>query len=463
MPSVDWLTRAEETYCSQGDTAAKRSKKIIIHRSKGCFVESIEGISYLDMQMFNGAANFGYANPDHTRAICSKIESFPGVGSEFQNPDRITLSSQICQSIKERFGLKGRVHFSVGGAQAIEDAMKIVMTSTGRRLVFAYEGGYHGRTIAASAISSSYRYRRRFTSEGRAHFLPYPYCFRCPYDKHPETCNYYCVAQVERLFQNEFHGFVDPESEQCEYGAVVVEPVLGRGGYVVPPKDYFRKLKTVLEKHKILLIADEIQMGFYRTGKLWSIENFGVAPDILVFGKAASNGVVPLSGLWAREELIDPKRWTPSSSHATFAGNPVSMAAGIATFNLIEQPALRKRIARLSEMFSQYFKRLQKNRPYIARVDCLGLALGVELCLPGSTKPFPELANTIRETALTQPVPNLEPGKMVGMILTVGGYYNNVLMLSPSLLMSDDEFTLFSKLFEHYINLAMDTITPGAH
>jgi 4-aminobutyrate aminotransferase / (S)-3-amino-2-methylpropionate transaminase / 5-aminovalerate transaminase len=184
--------------------------------------------------------------------------------------------------------------------------------SNGKILMFAFEGGYHGRTLGASAITSSYRYRRRYGHFGdRAQFIPFPYCFRCPYGKKPDDCGLYCVDQFARLFDTEYCGVWDSKERAAEYAAFYVESIQGTGGYVIPPPGYFEKLKRILEARKILLVDDEIQMGFFRAGRFWSIENFNVKPDVIVFGKAITNGLNPLAGVWAREKLINPEVFPP--------------------------------------------------------------------------------------------------------------------------------------------------------
>lgn len=450
------LIELEGTYCSQGDTSGKRKHKKYFVRAEGSFLFDSEGKRYLDFQMFNSAANFGYQNPLHIAAAERQLHTLPGLASEFMHAERIELSYEIASRIEARFGVKGRVHFSVGGAQAIEDALKLVANYTGSRDVFAFEGSYHGRTIAASAISSSYRYRRRFGHTGRANFVPFPYCFRCPWGKSFPTCNYHCVEQFKRLFASEYHGVYDPATRQAEFRAFFLEPVLGRGGYVVPPPDYFRRLKQILTEYGILFVVDEIQMGFFRTGKLWAIENFDVIPDILVFGKAISNGLSPLAGIWAREELIAPDIWPPGTSHATFAAHPLSTAAGLATFELIDREDFERTIADRSERLRMILNDANARFAVFGRIDVLGLAAGLEICYPGSTEPAPHLARQISETALTESFRLHD--RDYGLILTTGGYHNHVLMLSPSVLISHEELDLFGKLFDHFVRLALETV-----
>src|SRR5207253_3611464 len=253
--------------------------------------------------------------------------------------EKIELSALIARDAEAKFGHKGRVHFNVGGAQAIEDSLKLVRNACGgKSLMFAFEGGYHGRTLGATAITSSYRYRRRYGHFGeRAQFLPFPYHFRGPRGMSKEEYGSYCVKQFARLFESEYNGVWDPKAGQAEFAAFYVEPIQGTGGYVIPPKSFFIELKQVLDQHGILLVVDEIQMGFYRTGKLFSIEHFGVRPDVIVFGKALTNGLNPLAGIWAREALINPEVFPAGSTHSTFNANPLGTAVALEAMKMMAE------------------------------------------------------------------------------------------------------------------------------
>lgn len=450
----DEIARLEQLYCSQGDNSGKRPKKKFFNRGLGSFLFDAAGTHYLDFQMTNSASNFGHQNETHLRAMEGQLRTLPSLASEFMHEGRVLLSAKICQTIEAAFGVKGRVHFSVGGAQAVDDALRIVANATGTGNVFAFEGGYHGRTVAASTISSSYRYRRHFSTNDHAKFIPYPYCYRCPWGKEYPSCEYHCVSQFERLFKSEFIGVYDFQSQKSEYRAFFLEPVLGRGGYVVPPPDYFKRVKETLNTHDILFVADEVQMGLFRTGKMWSIQHFGVVPDIIIFGKAITNGLFPLSGIWAKEDLISPKIWPPGSSHATFAAQPLGTAAGLATFDLMDQfafePIVKEKSAKITEVISE----VQAEFGLFGRIDPLGLAFGLEVCKPGTDTPDPVLARRIAEMALNEPL--TINGKNYGLILTTGGYHDHVFLLSPSLLIDDAEIDLFGHLLRHYVRTSLN-------
>src|SRR5215470_4815049 len=294
-PGEAELLRLEALYCSHGDTVHYTEAPKIFERCEGSFLYDAAGREYLDLQMWYSAVNFGYANRRLNDALKRQIDRLPQVASQYLHREKIELAALIARDAEAKFGLKGRVHFNVGGSQAVEDSLKLVRNASGgKSLMFAFEGGYHGRTLGASAITSSYRYRRRFGHFGdRAQFVPFPYCFRCPYGKKREDCGLYCVKQFENYFETEYNSFWDAKARESEYAAFYVEAIQGTGGYVIPPPEYFPALKRVLEERKILLVDDEIQMGFYRAGKFWAIENFKVEPDIIVFGKALTNGLNP--------------------------------------------------------------------------------------------------------------------------------------------------------------------------
>src|SRR6266404_1851610 len=269
------LLAKEARYCSYGDTVHYAEKPKIFERCKGSYLYDLHGGEYLDLQMWYSAVNLGYANPEVSKAMRRQLETLPQLACQYLHREKIELAALICESIERGFGMKGRVQFNVGGSQAIEDALKLVRKHTGRSRMLAFEGGYHGRTLGASAITSSYRYREAFGEfADRAEFVPFPYCFRCPYGKRREDCGLYCVDQFAKNFETEYNSFWDAKAGESEFSAFYVEPIQATGGYVIPPPEYFPALKKILDERNILLVDDEIQMGFYRAGKFWAIENF---------------------------------------------------------------------------------------------------------------------------------------------------------------------------------------------
>lgn len=359
----------------------------------------------------------------------------------------MSMVAKIAGRMEREAGVKGRVHFNVGGAQAIEDSLKLVRNASGgKSLVFAFEGGYHGRTLGASAITSSYRYRRRYGHFDRACFIPYPYCFRCPYGKRRDDCGLYCAEQFARLFETEYGGVWDPKAGQPEFAAFYVEAVQGTGGYVIPPTGYFKRLRQILDEHGVLLVDDEVQMGFYRTGRFWALEHFGVTPDVVVFGKALTNGLNPLSGLWAREELISPEKFPPGSTHSTFSSNPLGTAVGLEVMRMLEEEDYSASVASKGAYMLAGLSELKRRHKVIGDVDGLGLALRIEVCRPDGYTPDRALTDKLVETGMACDLD--ARGKRCGLVLDVGGYSKNVLTLAPALTITKEEMDLALDLLD---------------
>jgi 4-aminobutyrate aminotransferase-like enzyme len=421
----------------------------IFDRCNGSFLYDAEGREFLDLQMWYSAVNFGYRNQRLNDAAKRQLDRLPQLASQYLHREKIQLATIIARDAEAKFGTKGRVHFNVGGSQAIEDSLKLVRNfKRGKSLMFAFEGGYHGRTLGASAITSSYRYRRRYGHFGdRAQFVPFPYHFRGPKGMSKEEYGHHCVQQFARLFESEYHGVWDPKVGEAEYAAFYVEPIQGTGGYVIPPKNFFVELKRVLDAHGILLVVDEIQMGFYRTGKLWSIEHFGVNPDVLVFGKAIANGLNPLAGVWAREELINPEIFPPGSTHSTFSANPMGTAVAVEAMKMMRETDYELMVMEKGAYFLEGLKDLQRRHKIVGDVDGLGLALRMEICEPhDSFTPSKAITDQMVHEGLKGDIDI--GGRRYGLVLDIGGYCKNVVTLAPSLHISREEMDVALKLMD---------------
>ncbi|MCM1532888.1 MAG: aspartate aminotransferase family protein [Ruminococcus flavefaciens] len=445
------LLEKDKQFCSQGDTSSKHTPKKIFQRAKGSFLYDEQNIKYLDMQMFNSAANFGYQNESYNNCLMNQLHTLPALAAEFMNESRILLSEKICNYMYSNYGLAGRVHFTVGGAQAVDDALKLAFNYTNNHGVICFEGAYHGRTMAASSISSSYRYTRQFGNVIDTYTIPFPCCSLCAYDKSSCVSNdLYCINRMARLFESEFLGVYDTNCNKSKYSTFIFEPVLGRGGYVFPKQDYYKQLFKLLRSHNIVTIADEVQMGFYRTGRLWSFEHYDICPDIIVFGKAISNGIWPLSGVWASDKIISPQIWQTGSTHCTFAGHPLGTVIGLETFNIIEKQEHLQKMQKSSQLFLKIIEKLKEQYSCIARAQILGHAAGIDICDPVTRKPAPELVHALTEKALNEPY--TYRGEKSGLILTAGGFHNASIMLSPSVFISAEELNMFDELFHFYLS-----------
>lgn len=444
---IQRLLEKDSRYCSYGDTVHYANPPKVFSGCEGSYLYDEANVPYLDLQMWYSAVNFGYKNRRLNDALKRQIDTLPQLACQYLHAEKIELAEALCKLMEERTGTKGRVHFNVGGSQAVEDSLKLVRNATRKNLMFAFMGGYHGRTLGASAITSSYRYRRRYGHfSDRAQFIPFPYCFRCPYEKKREDCDLYCVKQFEKLFETEYHAVWDHKVGESEFAAFYVEPIQGTGGYVIPPEGYFEELSRILKERGILLVVDEIQMGIHRTGKFWSFEHFGLKPDIVVFGKALTNGLNPLSGVWAREELIAPEKFPPGSTHSTFSSNTLGTATALEVIRMASEGDYEERVKQKGAYFLARLQELKTRWRMIGNVDGIGLALHMEMCQKDGFTPSVKLTNAIFEEGLKGDIE--ARGRRYGLVLDVGGYYKNVFTLAPSLEITEDEIDLGIELFE---------------
>ena len=454
--SEDALREKEAKYCSFGDTVHYSPVPKFFKNCEGSFLYDREDKPYLDLQMWYSAVNFGYRNQTIIDALKAQLDRLPQLACQYLHEEKVLVSEKLALECLRAFGLEGRIQFNVGGAQAIEDSMKLVRNATGKSQFMAFTGGYHGRTLGASEITSSYRYRRRFGHfSNRAHFVPFPYCYRCPYGKTLDSCDYYCVNQVERLFETEYNSFWDTKANEAEFVAFYIEPVQATGGYIIPPPEYFSRLQKILKERKILLVDDEIQMGFFRTGKFWALEHFGVQPDIVVFGKAMTNGLNPISGVWAKEALISPEKFPPGSTHSTFSSNPLGTAATLATLLWIEQQHYEKKVMESGAYFLRQIEILKTRHKTIGDVSGLGLALRIEVTKSDRFTPDRALADKIFEAGLAGGIPSSR-GPM-GLVLDIGGHYKNVFTLAPALDITREEIDLGIELLDSLFTSCTDS------
>lgn len=447
----DSLLTIESEVCSYGDTVHYAETPKFFETCEGSYLYDSGGKPYLDLQMWYSAVNLGYANPRVNNALKKQIDRLPQLACQYLHKEKVLLADKIVDSMKRATQEKGRVHFNVGGSQAVEDALKLVRKNTGKSRMLAFEGGYHGRTLGACAITSSYRYRESYGEfADRAEFVPFPYCFRCPYGKQKETCNLYCVEQIERKFDHEYTGWWNPKTNQSEFGAFFVEVIQGTGGYIPAPPGYFERLARLLRERNILLIDDEIQMGLFRTGKLWAFEHLDkVSPDVLVFGKALTNGMNPLSGIWAKEKLISPDKFGPGSTHSTFSSNTLGTATGLEVMSIFEEGDYETTVPEKGAYFLQLLTDLQSRHPEIGDVDGTGLALRMEICEADGFTPSRRLADLMFQRGLEGKLP--VNGKQMGLVLDIGGYFKNVVTLAPSLEITKQEMDLAAELLDRLL------------
>ncbi|MGE5645098.1 MAG: acetyl ornithine aminotransferase family protein [Acidobacteriota bacterium] len=328
-----------------------RSYPLVAARGEGAIVEDVDGNRFLDFSAGIAVVSTGHCHPRVVEAIQKQAARLIHMsGTDFYYENMVELAERLAATLP---GAR-RVYFGNSGAEANEAAMKLARYHTRRDKFIAFLGGFHGRTLGALSLTASKAVQRRG-------FGPLvPGVFHVPYGE---------TAAIERLFRTA----VPPE----EVAAIVVEPVQGEGGYIVPPADFLPELERLARRHGILLVFDEVQCGMGRTGKLWAWEHFGVAPDILTTAKGIASGM-PLGAMIARAELMD---WTPGAHASTFGGNPVAIAAALETLDLLEGGIIEN-AARVGRRAMERLAGWPARYPSVREVRGLGLMIGIELA-PG--------------------------------------------------------------------------------
>jgi len=348
--------------------AYKRVYPLVVKRGRGIVIEDVDGNFFLDFNAGIAVATTGHCHPRVIEAIEAQARQFLHYcGGDFYYEPMAALAEKLCQLAPGAQAKK--VFLTNSGTEAVEAAFKLARTSTGRQHVIAFHGSFHGRTLGSLSLTASRsHYRARFGPLiPGVHHVPYGYCHRCAYHLSYGSCGIECVQYLEKVL---FRYEVAPE----EVAAVFVEPIQGEGGYVVPPPEYLGQLKEICERHGILLVADEVQTGFGRTGKMFACEHWGVEPDILCVAKGIASGL-PLGAMIARNEI---STWTPGTHGTTFGGNPVACAAALATIELLEN-GLIENAASVGGYLKERLLEVKTRLPVISDVRGMGLMIGVEL------------------------------------------------------------------------------------
>jgi 4-aminobutyrate aminotransferase len=379
----------------------RKDYPLVAERARGAMVEDPDGNRYLDFAAGIAVVATGHSHPEVVAAIKSQAERFLHMCATDFYYDNIV---ELAERLTRRAPGPGpwRAFFANSGAEVVEAALKLARLRTGRAKIVACYGAFHGRTYGAMSLTASKPVQRR----GYGPFVPevvhthYAYCYRCPVNRVPETCGVECL---ELLTDTMFGSTVDPQ----EVAAVIVEPVQGEGGYVVPHPGFLPRLRELTRRHGILLIADEVQCGMGRTGRLFASEHFGLEPDIVTLAKGIASGM-PLGALLARDEVM---RWNDGGHGSTFGGNPVSVAAALATLKLLEG-GLVDNAARIGERLLGRLRETLARHDVVGDVRGLGLMIGVEIVADRqSRRPAPERRARILDEAFRRGLLLLGCGK----------------------------------------------------
>lgn len=385
------------------------------------------GKQYLDCFAGVSVMNCGHCNPEITKAICQQVNTLQHTCTIYLTENIVNLAERLAQITPGRLQ---KSFFCASGTEANEGAALLASIFTGRNEFLSLRQGLHGRTKLTMSLTGLSLWRTDTAPVGGISFAPNAYCYRCPFHKQYPECDLACANEIEAIIKTSTSGQV---------AALFAETIQGNGGIITPPAGYFKRVKEILEAHNILLVIDEVQTGFGRTGKMFAIEHYGVEPDIMTMAKALGNGT-PVGAFISRAEIAD-QYTRPGAS--TLGGNPVTSAAGLATLAYITKNNLPDRAAELGEYLKDGLYSLQKKYPIIGDIRGLGLMVGAELVLPDKT-PACEQVDII-----------LEKMKDRGFLIGKNGPNRNVLAFQPPLVITRNDL-------DHLLN-NLDIVLSSFH
>jgi len=352
-----------------------RSYPLVASRGEGAIVEDVDGNRFLDFNAGIAVVSTGHCHPKVVKAIQDQAARLIHMsGTDFYYENMVQLAEKLATLAPG--GVERRVYFGNSGTEAIEASIKLARYSTGRDKFIAFLGAFHGRTMGSLSLTASKAVQRRGFSPlmPGVHHIPYAYCYRCAYGKTPDTCAVECAKVIE----DQLVKTIVPADEVA---AIVVEPVQGEGGYVVPPQKFFDELARIAKRFGMLLIFDEVQCGMGRTGKMWAAEHFNAVPHIFAVAKGIASGM-PLSAMVAHAELM---KWPPGAHASTFGGNPVAVAASLVTVELLENELVAS-AARIGAYLMDRLRDWPMRFPIVGDVRGLGLMIGIELVRDQQTR-----------------------------------------------------------------------------
>ena len=398
--------------------AIYRYTDIAFARGEGVFLYDFEGRRYYDMAAGIATMNVGHCHPRVVKAIAEQAQTLIHAASHVGYMAPYVEMAETLRSLLPAPLSEGKVLLVNSGSEAVESAIKLARAVTGRSMVLAFMDGFHGRPMGALAVTgSSSGYRRHLGSllVGAEH-VPYPNCGRCAFGHGPRSPES-CCGQWRAFIQMTLDKLVHPD----DLAAIIVEPIAGEGGYIVPPSDFLPTLRAICDRTGALLIADEVQTGLGRTGRWFAVEHTGVVPDIVAMGKAIGGGL-PLGAIVARADLMD--RWWPAAHGSTFGGNPIACRAGLETIAIMREEHLLDNAVRVGQRLMQHFESARAELPIIGDVRGKGLMVAVDLVDEhGQPIPTDQLKRVIKALAKH------------GVVMTKCG--PSALRLAPALILTE--------------------------
>ena len=386
-------------------------------KADGAVIEDVDGNRFIDFAGGIGTMNVGHSRPQVKQAIITQVENFTHTCfSVMMYESYVALAERISKLVPGDFPKKAL--FLNSGAEAVENAVKIARYATGRPAIITFDNAYHGRTLMTMTMTAKVKpYKYRFGPFApEVYRAPFPYPYRM--NMTPQAASDYCIQELKRMFVGE----VAPD----QVAAIVVEPVQGEGGFMIAPPGFLRELRAICDEHGILLIADEIQAGFCRTGKMFAVEHDGVVPDLMIIAKSMGAGM-PISGVVGRADVMDAP--PPGMLGGTYSGNPVACAAALAVLDIYESEDLAARSRAIGSAILQHFARLQERYACIGEVRGLGGMVAMELVQDRATRE--------PDSATTNAV--LSAAHKHGLVLIKAGMYDNVIRALVPLAVTDEQ------------------------
>ncbi len=386
-------------------------------RAKGAIVTDVDGNSYIDFFSSCGVMNLGHNNPDILEAV-KQGEGLMLQAVDFPTKARVEFTEKLLGMLPETMRGKYKVNFGgPTGSDAVEAALKLARINTGRYGMIAFQGGYHGMTMGALSVTSKLFHRQPVAPLiPGVHFVPFCSSYRCPFGSGHADCDFKCIDLFREILENPHSGVDKP-------AAIIIEPIQGEGGTYIPRAGWLEQIVDIAKRNGALVIFDEIQTGFYRTGKLFSFEHTNSIPDIITLSKGIGGIGFPLSLVLYRNEL---DTWKPGTHIGTFRGNQLGFLAGFAALNFVEEENIGEYVDRIGAYIQQRLLALQKQFDGIGDVRSIGMMFGVEYVKDKTTRePDAERAKLIRKLAYEN-----------GLLLEIGGYYNNVVRFLPPLVLT---------------------------
>ncbi|MFA5103885.1 MAG: aminotransferase class III-fold pyridoxal phosphate-dependent enzyme [Candidatus Margulisiibacteriota bacterium] len=401
---------------------------LVIKGAKGPYLFGADGKNYLDFSCGIAVTSLGHCHPMVVSAVKKQLSNLEHICIGVAYYEKyIELAEKLAAITKDGLDM---CFFCQDGSGAIEAAIKLAKYTTKKQGIISFTGSFHGRTFAAMSVTNSKeKYKKGYEPLMANVFeAPYPYCYRCPGENgakcDPDTCTKSCIKAVEDIISRE---------GKDKIAAVLIEPVLGEGGYAPPPAFFLQQLKSICEQNGILLIFDEVQTGFGRTGRMFAHEHFGVVPDIMCMAKGIANGL-PLGGIIAKKEVME--KWSVSAHGGTFGGNPVSCAAALATIDVMQKKGFLGKVERLGTYTMRKLDSIKSKCKIIGDVRGLGLMIGIEL-IKENGEPNPEATSAVVKECLNN-----------GLLLISCGSNDQVIRFIPPLNVKKNDIDHALKIFE---------------